>query len=293
MRLTELFCSVDEFCQVFLPEWKKHQLGSGEKKRCRKTRLTVSEIMTIVVFFQESKFRDFKAYYLNYVSKELRTAFPKLLSYTRFVSLIKSIFIPLCAYLQSRKKDSNGISFVDSTTIVVCHNKRIYNHKVFEGLAARGKSTMGWFFGFKLHLICDHQGELINCAITPGNTDDRKPIPTLTKKVKGKLFGDKGYISQELFESLFQAGLQLITGIKKKMKNKLMPLFDKILLRKRGMIESINNQLKHVFHLVHTRHRNPLNGFINMIAAVVAYTHHPRKPSIGLSENTFTKLVAS
>ena len=172
--------------------------------------------------------------------------------------------------------------FVDSTPIIVCHSKRIYGHKVFKGIAEIGKSTKGWFYGFKLHLICNHRGELVSCQITPVNVDDRSPIPEMAKDLFGKLFGDKGYISKKLFEALFTKGLQLVTGIRDNMKNKLMPLFDKLILRKRSMIESINNQLKNVFQIEHTRHRSPVNGFINIIAGLIAFTHHDKKPKLDI-----------
>jgi len=220
MNLLEIFCSVDDFCKVFLSKWNKKLIEYGEKKRCRKSRMTPSEIITILIYFHQSKYRDFKSYYLLYIRKYLKKEFPELLSYNRFVALMPTVFVPLCSYLQSRKKKSNGISFIDSTPIIVCHNKRIHGHKVFKNIAARGKSTKGWFYGFKLHLICDHNGELINCAITPGDVDDRTPVTKLTNDLFGKLFGDKGYISKDLFALLFERGLQLITGIRKNMKNK-------------------------------------------------------------------------
>jgi hypothetical protein len=124
----------------------------------------------------------------------------------------------------------------------------------------------------------------VECRITPGNVNDLATMPQMTRGLLGKLFGDKGYISQKLFDELFQRGLHLVTGIKKNMKNKFMPLFDKIMLRKRSLIESINNQLKNVFQIEHTRHRSPINGFINILSALTAYTHHQNKPSLNLTK---------
>lgn len=284
MNLLELFCSVDDFVKVFYPEYKKHLLSNGYKQRLREHRLSMSEVMTILIYFHYSHYRDFKTYYLTYVCGNLTQEFPNLLSYKRFVALIRQTLAPLCAYLQSLKKTSDGIAFVDSTTITVCHPKRISSHKVFAGIAAIGKSTKGWFYGFKLHLICNHRGELISCRITPGNIDDRVPLPEMVKNIFGKLFGDKGYISQTLFDRLFAQGLQLITGIRRKMKNKLMLMFDKIMLRKRALIESINNQLKFVFQIEHHRHRSPINGFVNILCALVAYIHYPNKPTLNLTK---------
>ena len=215
MNLVDLYCSVDDFNRVFLHCWYQKLINSGEKQRRRARLMSESEIMTILIHFHQSHFRDFKAYYLSYVCVALKSAFPELLSYNRFVVLIPTVLIPLCAYLQTRKVKTTGISFVDATSIIVCQNKRIYGHKVFRQFAALGKTTKGWFYGFKLHLICNHDGELINCVISPGNTDDRAPLPVLTKNMWGKLFGDKGYISQTIFEQLLTQGLQLVTGIKK------------------------------------------------------------------------------
>jgi hypothetical protein len=290
MNLVDLFCDVDDFLKLFLKEWTKQLVSNGEKIRLRQNRLSISEIVTILIFFHASHFKSFKHYYLLHICGKLKDCFPKTLSYNRFVELIPTVIVPLCAYLQTRKKITKGISFIDSTSIIVCHNKRIYGHKVFKNFAKLGKTTKGWFYGFKLHLVCNHEGELIDCKFTAGNVDDRQPVPDLVKNLFGKLFGDKGYISQTLFEKLLTHGLQLVTGIKKTMKNKLLDLFDKIMLRKRSLIESINNQLKNVFQLEHTRHRNPVNGFVNMIAAVIAYTHHTNKPSIDLSKNEATML---
>lgn len=282
-KLVELFCSVDDFFKEFLPAWKRRLLWQHPGKRLRDGRLSESEIATLIIHFHQSPFKNFKHYYLDYVKKELDFYFPSLVSYNRFIELIPSIMIPLCAYLKTRYVSGSGIQFIDSTCISVCHYKRISGHKVFKDIAAIGKSTKGWFYGFKLHVICDHTGELVNCKITPGNVDDHAPVLQLAKNILGKLFGDKGYISQELFDQLFNQGLQLITSVKKNMKNKFMPLMDKILLRKRSLIESINNQFKNVFQLEHTRHRSPVNGLINMLAAVIAYTHHDSKPSIALT----------
>ena len=188
----------------------------------------------------------------------------------------------LCAYLQQSFGDCTGINFVDSTSIAVCHNRRIKRNKVFKHLAATGKTSMGWFFGFKLHLIINEQGELLAVYLTPGNVDDRKPLSDLTKNLFGKLFGDKGYLSQTLFETLYQRGLELITNIRKNMKNSLMLLEDKIMLRKRFIIETVNDQLKNVSQIQHSRHRKPANFAVNLTAGLIAYQKQPKKPSINL-----------
>ena len=293
LSIEELFCIVDDFCQVFIPEWNRLLVEGGLRKRQRTSRLTLSEQITILLLFQQSHYRNFKHFYLQEIGHRLADAFPQRISYTRFVSLIPSMLMPLCAFLQSIQATSKGIAFIDSTSIAVCHYKRIKSHKVFKDIAQLGKTTKGWFYGFKLHLVINHQGELCACKITPANTDDRQPVNDLTQDLLGKLFAEKGYIDQKLFNQLVERGLQLITGIRKNMKNRLMPLFDKLMLRKRSLIESANNQLKSVFHLEHSRHRSPYNGLINMLCAVIAYALYPNKPSLNLTEQELLVLQAA
>lgn len=283
MSLLKLFCDVDDFCNASNDFWQTRSLGSGSgKKRGPKPALALSEVMTIIIHFHQSHYRHFKAYYTDHVGVYLRAEFPRLPSYNRFVELMPGALLPLCLYLQSRLAGPTGIAFIDSTPLPVCHNRRIQRHKLFAGLAARGKSSVGWFYGFKLHLVVNERGELVALYVTPGNVDDRKPVPHLTKALWGKLFGDKGYISQALFDELFAHGLQLITSIRKNMKPRLLPLMDKLLLRKRAIIETINDQLKNISQIAHTRHRSIDNFMVNLMAGLIAYTWQPRKPSLNL-----------
>ena len=281
MSLLELFVDVDDFCQIFLSSWQKRLLDDGSKKRLRAGQLSMSEIMTIIIYFHQSRYRNFKSYYIEHVCQHLRAEFPNLVTYERFVALMPSAFGPLSAYLKSLYGKCSGVSFIDSTALAVCDNHRIHSHKVFESVAERGKGSMGWFYGLKLHLVINDRGEILSCQVTPGNTDDRKPAPALCKDLFGKLIADRGYISQALFEQLLDTfGLQLITKIKRNMKNRLIPLLDKLLLRKRAIIESVVDQLKNVSQIEHTRHRSPINCFINILAGLIAYCHQPKKPSL-------------
>jgi IS5 family transposase len=279
-NLIELYCAVDDFMQFFSVEWKRTLLTSGERRRIKPSKLSPSEVMTIIILFHQSNYRTLKHFYCGYVCTYLKSDFRQLVSYSQFVRLEKSILIPLCAYLQSRKGEMTGISYVDSTPISVCHNRRIARHKTFAGIAARGKTTMGWFYGFKLHLVVNEKGELLSFFITPGNVDDRQPLKKLTKGLSGKLFGDKGYLSKKYFKELLTQGVTLVTNIKKNMKNRLIPIMDKVLLRKRYIIETINDQLKNISQIEHPRHRSVENFMVNLIAGLVAYTHQPNKPSI-------------
>lgn len=250
------------------------------QRRERPCALALSEILTILVYFHASHHRTFKHFYLEHMLEQRRAEFPHLLSYTRFVELIPLALLPLCAYLQTRKGACTGFQFIDSLPIRVCHNRRIHSHKVFAGLARRGKGSMGWFYGFKLHLVINGQGEVLGITLTPGQVDDRRPVRKLVRSLWGKLLGDRGYLGQELFDDLWARGLQLITKLKRNMKNKLMLLWDKLLLRQRALIECVNDQLKNISQIEHTRHRSPTNSIVNMLTAVAAYTFQPNKPAL-------------
>ncbi len=279
MEITELFCRIDDATQSFLNEISPKTIG----KIKRNSRLSLSEIITILIYFQISSYKDFKDYYIKHVSVFLRKEFPNLVSYNRFVELIPRAILPMFYYLQKyNENEKTGIYFIDSTTLKVCDNHRIHSHKVFKGLAKRGKSSMGWFFGFKLHLVCNEKGQIMSFMLSNGAKSDQNIgiVTTLCKGLAGKLFGDRGYISHPLFETLFHQGLHLITKIKKNMKNKLMQISDKLLLRKRAIIESINDQLKNIFVLEHSRHRSPINFIANLLACLLAYNFKEVKPSV-------------
>jgi hypothetical protein len=209
--------------------------------------------------------------------------FPDPVSYNRFIELKSCALLPLLLYTQGfRRGKPTGIGFIDSTSLKVCHNRRIYSHKVFKMYAARGKNSMGWFYGFKLHLVINDRGDICSFYLTQGNVDDRNidVINHLCRELWGKLFGDRGYISKALFEHLYQQNIQLITRLRKNMKNVLMDVYDKILLRKRAVIETVIDYLKNIYEVEHSRHRSIANFLINLLAAITAYSFLPQKPSI-------------
>jgi Transposase DDE domain len=282
MDIVTIFCDIDDFCRSLLASEHLQLPTHSDPQKSRSRSLSLSEVMTILVWFHASHYRSFKHFYLGSVLTGKRSEFPGLPSYSRFVELIPTTLLALCAYVQTRKGQPTGLPFIDSLPIRVCHNRRISSHKVFAGLARRGKGSMGWFYGFKLHLVINEQGELLGLTLTPGNGDDRRPVRKLVRQLWGKLFGDRGYLSQELFEQLWAQDLQLITKLKRNRKNKLMPVLDKLLLRKRALIECVNDQLKNVSQIEHSRHRSATNGIVNMVAAVVAYTFQPKKPGLDL-----------
>ncbi len=282
MDILPLFCDIDDFCKAFEPLINRRLLAQGAKHRCKPSGLQTSEVMTILVLFHSSGYRNLKTFYTEHVMTHYAGAFPRLPSYNRFVELQRDSLIPLWCYLHTRFGDCTGISFVDATTLAVCHNLRIPQHKVFCGSAARGKSSMGWFYGFKLHLVINDCGELLGCYLTPGNVDDRQPVPGMVAELWGKLFGDRGYISQALTALLQAQNLQLVTKIKKNMRNRLLSISDKLLLRKRSLIETVNDQLKNISQIEHTRHRSLWNFLGNLAAGLIAYSWREKKPSLGI-----------
>ena len=281
LSIDALFCHVDDFCQTFEPLWRKQLISHGLRIRQRRKRLCLSEIMTILIVFHANHYRNFKHYYLWEICQHFRSEFPNLPSYQRFIEWIPSTLLPLCVYLQHCFGQCSGISFIDSTSIKICHNRRISRHKVFDGLAARGKTSVDWFFGFKLHLVVNEKGELLKVSITSGNVDDRHPVPKLVEGLFGKIFADRGYVSQKLASDLLDNfGIEFFAKPRRNMKNRLMRLHDKLLSRKRSIIETIIDQLKNISQIEHSRHRSPVNFCVNLLCGLIAYCHQPKKPSL-------------
>ena len=290
-KVTEIYCIADDFCKEFEAEYRKKALSvdycseNTPKTRQRKGRMSDAELMTILILFHNNTFRNFKHFYIGYVLKHMQKEFPHALSYSRFVERMPRIAVQFTLFLKLvLMGECTGISFIDSTRIPVCEPKRQARNRVFKGLASKGKSTMGWYYGFKLHLLCNNRGEILNFALTKANVDDRNPkvFNNLTKDLFGKLYADKGYISQGLFQTLFHRGIHIVTGIRSNMKNKLMSLYDKLMLRKRAIIETINDMLKNVAQIVHTRHRSVANFLVNLMAGIAAYCFYETKPEINI-----------
>jgi len=284
-KLVDIFFYTDEFWKDFSKTLEGDQLRSDNAKKSRNKpcKLSDSEVITILIAFHLGGYRNLKYFYTQYVQVHLTKEFPETVSYNKFVELQQKALLPMVIFLKMMRLGScTGISFVDATALRVCNNIRIFNHKVFDGIAQRGKSTMGYFFGFKLHLVINDNGKIQNFVITPGNVDDREPLKNdrFLEKIYGKLFADKGYIGQRLFERLFIEGIQLITGLKRNMKNYLMPMNDKILIRKRSIIETINDELKNICQIEHSRHRSFGNFLTNLISGLLAYSFLPKKPAM-------------
>jgi len=289
-KVTEIFFIIDEFDKNFEKIVSDHSLvqNTDLKQRNRKSTLSDSEVMTILILFHSGHYRDLKHYYINHVKKHMKSEFPQTVSYNRFVELQKKVVVKLAIFLKTCCLGKcTGISYIDSTPLRSCHIKREKQHKVFKGIAQKGQCSLGWFYGFKLHIIINDRGEILDFIITPGNVNDRKPLNDmdLHKRIFGKLYGDKGYISKDLFEKLFVDGVHLITKIKKNMKNSLMLLQDKIALRKRALIETVNDELKNICQIEHTRHRSFENFTTNLLSGLIAYSFFDKKPSINLQED--------
>lgn len=284
-KVTEIFCVADDFMKEFdvCCARMAMKLPSETRRRNRKGQMSDSEIITILTCFHFNDYRNFKSYYLNCVLGSWHDLFPRALSYTRFVEVQSRCFVPMSMFLRLVCfGECTGITFADSTCLPVINNKRQYSMRVFKDIATKGKSTMGWYVGFKLHLACNEKGEILNFVLTRANVDDRNidVMNFLTDKVIGKLYADKGYISQTLFGRMWDKGVHIVTGLRSNMKNRLMSLHDKIMLRKRSVIESVNDMLKNVAQIVHTRHRSIHNFIMNVLGALAAYSFFSTKPSV-------------
>ena len=286
-NLVEIFYIVDELCKEIEKTMEGHLVARDTSKKTRKRTFTMSdsEVITIMIMFHQGRYRDLKSYYINHIQRHCQRDFPHTVSYHRFVELQQKALLPMVIFLQfCCLGNCTGVSIIDSTPIRVCHIKREKSHKVFKGMATKGKSTVGWFFGFKLHLVINDKGEIIRFLITQAHVDDREPLKNqrFHERIFGKLFADKGYISKDLFEKLFIDNIHLITMIRKNMKNALMHLYDKIALRKRAIIETVNDLLKNGCQIEHTRHRC-LNNFIgNLVSGLIAYNLAPKKPALNI-----------
>jgi hypothetical protein len=295
-KITEIYFIIDEFNKEFSKTIAAHSLNKKDapKKRNRKFLMSDSEVMTILVLFHSLGYKNLKHFYLFYVCKHMNNEFPNLVSYNRFVELQKKAVVPMAIFLKTCCLGKcTGISIIDSTPLRACHIRREKQHKTFKNLATKGHTSTGWFFGFKLHLIINDKGEILDFMFTQANVDDREPLKNKNfhKRIFGKLFGDKGYIGKDLFEQLFIDGVHLVTKIKKNMKNSMMLLQDKIMLRKRSLIETVYDQLKNICQIEHTRHRSFDNFITNLLSGLIAYSFFPKKPSINVDfENN--RLVA-
>lgn len=274
-----LFCFVDDFYKGYKPWYKKSLISSGSKKRNRVCKMSLPEIITILIAFHQSGMSCFKYFYLELIRNH-KKLFNYLVHYDRFVALIKLAFPALVCLLKTLEGKVTEYLFIDATPVAVCHNLRKKRHKVLRGLAKKGKTSTGWFFGFKLHFVFNTSGEIVRMQITGGNTSDRSPVMSLMRDISAKLIGDKSYISKKLSAALFEQGVTLITKIKKNMKNCLMDLTDKMMLMKRSFVKTIFSSIKLLGTLIHHRHRSFVNAFTHLFAGLVNYQIRTDKSSL-------------
>ncbi|XVN40339.1 MAG: IS982 family transposase [Rickettsia endosymbiont of Argas persicus] len=287
--IISLFYILDNFCKIY-EEWEKQKLVPTDRKRQRLGELSLSELLTIVLYFYLSPCKDFKNYYLYHLSYKYRGYF-KLPSYSRIIQLWPRLILPFAIMLQLFRGEETGIYFIDSTKLSICHTKRISNNKVFGNIAKIGMSSYGWFMGFKLHIVINNKGAIMAIKITKANNSDLSAAEAITAGLQGKIFGDKGYISKDLFSKLYNRGLRLFTGIRKDMKNHLIEMEDKMQLRKRSLVESVFNVLKKSMDLEHSRHRSPTNFLVHILACVNAF--NIKKSNILYSSFDINKLHLS
>ncbi len=286
MSIVSLFCEIHDFFMMYEAHLSTHCLPrkTPSETRGRRRGLHASEVMTVLVAFHQSNYRTLKHFYEKHVCVYWCAEFPNLVSYSRFVRLQQEVLTLLTLYLSTRLGACGGISFVDSTSLPVCHNRRISKHRVFRRHAERGKTSMGWFYGFKLHLLINDTGDLLDVALTPANTDDRHPVKTFAERLHGSLFADKGYISKDLRDLLKTEGVNLVYKVRKNMKPLSLSVCDEVLLKKRSIIESVIKELKTQTQVEHTRHRSFINFQVNVISAMIAYTYLLKKPTLKLRE---------
>jgi hypothetical protein len=283
-KLVEIYVHCDDFIKDFMNHYKRTTVGpKTRRKPTREPALSASEIICICIYYHLSGFKCFQYYYYKVVQKQLLHDFPNLVSYERFIALCPRVMPLLFAYLNfGRIGKPTGIYYSDSKKLPVCDNRRIHQNRVFRDMADRGKSSTGWFFGFKVFIVVNQFGQLMKCGINKASKADNNFdwMMQLFEGFKGLMFTDKGFISSAAFEKLYQKGLKLITGIRSNMKNKLMNWNEKLLHKKRGMIEAVNDILMTVCDIDHTRHRSPFNFFVNLFSGLIAYTFFDKVPSI-------------
>jgi hypothetical protein len=285
-KLVEIFIECDDFCQKL----HSHLLANDLHLEQVGT-MAESEMMSIVIFYHHSGFKCFKYYYECIILGRLRSYFPAALSYSRFVNLMKKSQLSLFTFLACcRLAWATEGNFIDATKLVVCHNKRIKDHKVFKAFAKRGKSSTGWFFGFKLHAVINQYGQLVIFNFTKGNVADNNPdlLQNITKRLNGFLFGDAGYITS-LKQKFSQRGLELITKLRGNMKPIDLTPLQKHYLRHRGLIEPVFNLMKNHCDIDHSRHRSPQNFLINLWSGLIAYSFLDTFPTMPMYIHKMSK----
>ena len=280
--LAQIYVEVDDLLQAY-ENFRAQKVSENLSCSTREPDLSPSEIVTILVAYHASGYKCFEYYYRECILKACLHCFPKAPTYKCFDSYIGRslplvLLVLMCKCAQSLR---SGYYFIDSKKLVVCHLKREHSHKVFKGFARKGKSSTGWFYGLKQHLVINHLEEIVSFSLTPGSTADNnfRVLTSLLAGLKGKCCGDKGYLTT-LFEQFYTEGLQLLVKAKENMK--VLPAFhsDIQLLDHRSVIESVNDILITICDIEHSRHRNAFHGLASILSALTCYQYLPHKPHI-------------
>ena len=286
--ITVLFCQIDDFCKEYESNLGQILIGNTPVSGSGEGMLSLSEIMTILMLYHLLNLRTFK-YHYDFVSTYLGRYFPDLVSYNRFVELTKRAFVPMSLFTVVYTGKRTGVYYIDSTKLEACHYKRSSRNRVFKSMADYGRTSIGKFFGMKLHLVLNNQGELIAFKLTSGNVHDIKAVDTITKDLHGMIFGDKGYVGKKVAETLLERGLRLVTKVRSNMKKPLLSKLEKQLLRQRGIIETVIDHLKNHLNIWHTRHRSVINAMTHLVAALACYCLEPMKISAIKSLDDFSE----
>ena len=281
-KLIALYFEVDNLVIAY----KKYQKRKGRlpvQKQGRRPALNGAEICTVLVAYHFSGYKCFEYYYKNSIQKHFKDCFPDAPSYECFLSYIPRVTDMMYLWLlySCSQSKRTGLYFIDSKKLEVCHLKREKSNRVFKDYARKGKSSMGWFYGLKIHLVINNLGQIISFKLTSGNTADNNQdlLQYLLKSLEGCCVGDKGYLTK-LFDFFYENGLHILTKPKKNMKNKLMPpLWNKI-IDKRGVIESVFDILTSICDIEHSRHRKPQNAFTHIFGSLIAYQFLDKKPTV-------------
>jgi len=282
--LYHIFDQVDNLIKAMNANLKRKLVGSLKPKGGRPPKLSLQAILTFGVFRFAVGNKDIKHYH-RYLLSHFPNELGEIPSYGNFNGLMNRT-LPYVVFLLQwlmycNRSDESGLYFLDSSPLKVCENKRIFDHKVSDGLAKRGKTSMGWFFGFKLHAVCDSLGRLVSLLITPGNTDDRRFALKLLKDLKGLCIADAGYVSKNLMKTLYDQGLLLLTDVRNSMK-RLMSKTEHQLLKMRQRIEGVFACLKYRLKAEASFARSPLGYLSRILYACLAFVLTPQFETIGL-----------
>lgn len=271
--LYHIFDQIDNLLKTMSASLRRKLLSDLRPAGGRPSGLSLQAILAFGIFRYATGVKDVKHYHrklLSSYSNELG----RIPNYGNFNTLVNQATPYVIFLLQwifyVNKSRQDGFYFMDSTPLKVCENKRIFDHKVCEDLAQRGKSSMGWFFGFKLHVVCDSLGRLVSLLITPGNTDDRKFVLKLLRGLKGLCIADAGYVSKKLMQELYEQGLLLLTDVRKSMK-RLMSETQHALLKQRQRIEGVFSCLKHRLKAEASIARSPLGYLSRCLYACLTF----------------------